>query len=85
MSHPDAESAPADGLDTEVTEPSTRRVSLGSPPAASSAGEPYFSRAVDPADEVFATLKARISRLWEEGASAADIQGALGSPKSSRD
>lgn len=75
MPRPDALLPDADGLETE---PSTRRVALGSPASnPTPAGEPNFSAHVDPADAVFAALKASISRLWDEGASAADIQGAL--------
>lgn len=81
MPRPDALLPDADGLEPE---PSTRRVASGSSaPNPMPAGEPKFSAAVDPADAVFAALKASISRLWDEGASAADIQGAL--RKESRD
>ena len=87
MTRPNAGPASADGqnprpasageIDPNFEEPSTRRVTLGSPPVASPDGEPYFSQAVDPADPVFAVIKDRISRLWDAGASAADIQGVL--------
>ncbi len=61
--HPD-HTAP-DGLNTGIPEPSTRRVPSGSPdPAPPGAnGEPNFSG--DAADDIFATLKERINRLWD--------------------
>jgi hypothetical protein len=68
---------PADGLEPE---PSTRRVSSGSPAdPSSSADEPNFSR-TDKSEAIFEDLKARISRLWDEGASAEDIRSALRDP-----
>ena len=63
--------SPADGLQPD---PSTRRDTSGSPADPSgSAGEPNFSNT----DAIFETLKARISRLWDEEASEADIKSAL--------
>lgn len=83
MTCPDDGCASADGPEPGFAvpgseEPSTRRVTLGSPAAASPPGEPYFSEPIDPADAVFAALKERISRLWDENASPADIQSVLG-------
>jgi len=65
---------PADGLQPQ---PSTRRVPSGSPAGPSGiVGEPNLSPP-DATDAIFDALKDRISRLWDEGASADAIKSAL--------
>jgi hypothetical protein len=79
MTRQSPSAAPAGGLEHPTPQPSTRRVASGSPVSPdSSPGEPVFSAPPDPADAVFAALKERIRRLWDEGATAEDLKSMLG-------